>query len=632
MSLLPRDDSLPLADRERIDRLCLQFEDEWLAGGRPVLEPYARQIEMPAQGVLLYELLQMELEYRRGLGEQPQLDDYVPRFPRQAAEIRQAFHVAFQRKVMARFTPGARIGRYEVRRILGAGAFAVVYLAWDVALEREVAIKVPHRFLLSDDRARQRFLEEARTIASLRHPRIVALYDAAKLEDGTVYLVMQHVAGSSLRDVLRAQRLTPGEACAIAAGVADAMAAAHCAGVYHRDLKPGNILLDEQREPHVCDFGLAVQMTNQRERRGERAGTLSYMSPELLRGESHLLDGRADIWALGVILYEMLTGRVPFESPERKELCDEILRRDPRPPRQLDPRITRYQERICLRCLAKQPVHRYATAGDVAHDLRRASGPPRGSGLRPRIAALATTLLVALIGGAIWRWPGSTVSPAPQPLCGVLDLFVWDPEDPLRQGVSVDDARAVPLRRGDRLRLSVRLNQPAYIYLVWLDTRAGVLPVFPWEGGQWERRPPEETARTVLTLPTQQEAGWLMQTHQDGMESVLLLVRRSPLDSPFDLQSLLGPIAHGQLPRRASVAWFQDGLPRGGASSVAGRQDRDPQLGGTVGISDPLLRVQREMADVLRPHFELVLSASLPVADDSPAEKTSSDRPHLYQP
>ena len=284
--------------------------------------------------------------------------------------IRAAFETAYQREAVARFVPGTRIGRYEVRRMLGSGAFAIVYLAWDGQLEREVAVKVPHRFLLCDDQARQRFLEEARTIARLRHPRIVALHDAGKLDDGTIYLVMQHIAGSSLRDVLRAERLSLAESGEIAAKVADAMAAAHCAGVFHRDLKPGNILLDEDREPHVCDFGLAVQVENQRERQGECAGTLSYMPPEQLRGESHLLDGRADIWALGVIFYEMLTGRVPFEGQNPAQLCDEILHRDPRPPRQLDPRISRRQERVCLRCLAKQPAQRYPTAADVADELR----------------------------------------------------------------------------------------------------------------------------------------------------------------------------------------------------------------------------------------------------------------------
>ena len=230
-------------------------------------------------------------------------------------------------------------------------------------MQREVAVKVPHPARLDDVHARQRFVEEARAIARLEHPRIVAVYDASELEDGTVVLVMQYVAGPSLRQTLDAGPMPVAQACSLLADVADAVDAAHRAGVIHRDLKPSNILLDESLQPHVCDFGLALQESRQHECRGECAGTLAYMAPEQLRGESHQLDGRADIWAAGVILYEALTGRQPFQGRDRKELTEEIFTRDPRPPRQIDRRIGKLVERVCLRCLEKRPAHRYSNGG-----------------------------------------------------------------------------------------------------------------------------------------------------------------------------------------------------------------------------------------------------------------------------
>ncbi len=561
MSLVNREDSLSIVNREKIDRICLQFEDEWLNGRRPAIEPYLRQIHPAARPVLLGELLLLELDYRRSLKEEPSVADYVPRFPRCGEVIQFTFGEALKRPVPVRFVPGSRIGRYEVRRILGTGAFAIVFLAWDVQLEREVAVKVPHRFLLSDKSARQRFLDEARTIARLRHPRIVALYDVDELKDGTIYLVMQYVAGDSLRDVLRGGRLSPDEACQIAAKVADAMDVAHRAGVFHRDLKPGNILLDEQGEPHVCDFGLALQVENQRERQGECAGTWSYMAPEQIRGEAHQLDGRADIWALGVICYELLTGRLPFEGRNRQELSDEILHRDPRPPRQFDARISRRQESVCLRCLAKQPAQRYATAGDVADGLRvrDESRPLR----RVLLLAAALVLLLSLTCIISVVWVRSLADPhaAPLPTHGTIDLLVWGAHEADRQGVRVVDELALPLRTGDRLRVNVQLNQPAFIYVLWLDTHGTVLPIYPWPAGNWEPRSANERPRMCVSLPQQHDAGWMMQATEDGMETLLLLVRSSRLPREVDLPSLLSHIAHRSLAIRSHAVSFQDGQP-----------------------------------------------------------------------
>ena len=199
------------------------------------------------------------------------------------------------------------------------------------------------------------------------------------------FLVLEYVAGQTLHELYRQGRLEPRRLAGLVAAVAEAVHHAHTAGLVHRDLKPSNILIDPEGRPKVCDFGLAVDEEIQRLRRGEVAGTLPYMAPEQVRGETNRLDGRTDIWAIGVILYRGLTGALPFRGTTTAECFEEILGREPRPPRQFGDDIPRELERICLRCLSRQMSDRYLTAADLAGDLRRwlddaRTGPGRGAG------------------------------------------------------------------------------------------------------------------------------------------------------------------------------------------------------------------------------------------------------------
>jgi len=268
--------------------------------------------------------------------------------------------------------PPQRIGRFRILATLGTGGFGAVYLAHDEELDRKVALKVPRRDRFESESAVTRFLDEARRAAKLKHPGIVTVHDAGRAEDGTVFVVMELIEGQTLHDRLAKERLAPAEAAELIAQVADAVHYAHKQGLVHRDLKPANILIDAEGRPHVADFGLAVHEDEQRDRAGEVSGSASYMAPDQVRGEMHRHDGRVDVWALGVILYQLLAGRLPFGGKKPAEIFDEVLHRDPKPPRQIDDMIPVDLERICLKCLAKPVVDRFSTAADLAADLRKA--------------------------------------------------------------------------------------------------------------------------------------------------------------------------------------------------------------------------------------------------------------------
>jgi serine/threonine-protein kinase len=313
-----------------------------------------------------------------------------------------------------------RIAGYDVEAVLGRGGMGIVYKARHVRLNRPVALKM----LLAGENAcleeQERFFREAEAVASLQHANLVQVHDVGD-HDGRPYFTMDYIEGGSLAQKLLGAPLPAQQAAALLAILADAIQVAHQGGIVHRDLKPANILLTLDGIPKIADFGLARHFDtgSALTRAGERMGTPSYMAPEQALGKTDMIGPAVDIYSLGALLYELLTGRPPFRGETAAETELQVINQEPVPPSRLNHKVPRDLETICLKCLHKEPRRRYASAADLADDVRRfqrgESIAARPVGLperfakwvhrRPAAAALvgASSFFVAIIlAGMLW--------------------------------------------------------------------------------------------------------------------------------------------------------------------------------------------------------------------------------------
>jgi YVTN family beta-propeller protein len=286
---------------------------------------------------------------------------------------------------------GTEVAGYRIERLLGRGGMSVVYLAEHLRLGRNVALKLLAPELAHDDRFRERFLRESKLAASIDHPNVIPIYDADEA-DGALYIAMRYVSGTDLRQLLAEEgKLEPRRALSIVGQVAAALDAAHARGLVHRDVKPGNILVAAEEHVYLSDFGLTKQASSHSglTQTGQLVGTLDYVAPEQIEGRE--VDGRSDVYSLGWVLYECLAGAKPFARDTEVAVLWAHMHEVP--PKTGDAAV----DAVLTRAMAKSPGDRYATAGELAADARRASGISTGELTRPAPRRLLDRRLLALV-------------------------------------------------------------------------------------------------------------------------------------------------------------------------------------------------------------------------------------------
>ena len=401
---------------QRIDIACDEFETQWKQGQRPDIATHVEAVAQSDRPALVVELVRLDVDYRRLAGEKPEVADYIARYPQWEASIQRAFNensLTPTAHGFAATTPridlakgcnddttsqlqsiGTGVGGfsddalpaalpsiagYQIKGRLGAGGMGAVWRAMQLNTGREVALKTIRDSFASTE-ARLRFQREVELAARLDHPNIAQVFDSGR--DGDVdYYAMRLVRGQSLDKFVKSKHLNQKEILELMQVVCEAVQHAHQRGVIHRDLKPPNILVDEQGAPHVLDFGLAKAQIDQEEqtrdyatltREGVVAGTLAFMAPEQAAGRTNEVDTRTDVYTLGVILYRLLTENSPHEMEGSSlDIIRRIVDEDVRLPRHFAPSMNRDLEAILLKALSKDPAQRYGSASELGEDIGR---------------------------------------------------------------------------------------------------------------------------------------------------------------------------------------------------------------------------------------------------------------------
>jgi serine/threonine-protein kinase len=471
---------------EQLRRACAELSERLRAGEDCRAESFFDSYPALASSAEhALELILTEFAVRRELGQQPDPNAWCARFPQWREQLLHHFQL---RKILGdselpdpstvpRTPPatpdehpgppraGVRFAHYEVLEVLGRGGMGVVYKARDVVLGRAVALKMIRAGVLAEPEEVERFYREARAVASLSHPHIVPLYEIRRHEERH-YFTMAYAPGGSLAQQRPRLGADPRQTAALVEKIARAVHYAHTRGILHRDLKPGNVLLDERGEPLVSDFGLAKFLGADAEltQSGQRLGTPAYMAPELIAAEPSAATVQSDVWALGILLFELLAGQRPFTGKGFKEVSQQIQTSYPQL-RTLQPTLDRNLETVVLKCLEKEPARRYvsaeALAGDLARWLRgepvvaRPAGWPRKTWRTLRRHSLVTVASL-LLGAAILAVP--------------VAIHFADPERHLR---SIERK----LAEGEQVILIGESGPPD-----WFEPRAGQVGLIPPRG------------------------------------------------------------------------------------------------------------------------------------------------------
>lgn len=374
-------DQVAKIDRD-IDEICDRFESSWKEGGQPRIEDFLDKIDPIHQNRLFEELLSLEMEFERTRGEAPSWEEYKNRFPDRQDVLNRFFKSEF----LGNFTtqdqndsvngpvdqwaeaPPSFPGLTLISR-LGRGGMGTVYKAWQKNLQRYVALKATN---FVDDESLKRFRMEAGSIARLKHQNIVQIFDFGE-HAGRPFFIMEFVEGGTLAQRIAGRPISPWDAAILVETLARAVHFAHTNKLVHRDLKPSNILLTQDDIPKISDFGLVklMDVAGDATVSGRILGTPHYMAPEQSNGENRSIGPTTDIYALGAILYELLTGRPPYQGSSTAEVLLLVREKEPLSPRKLRYRLARDLETICLKCLEKPQRNRYQTAEELADELRR---------------------------------------------------------------------------------------------------------------------------------------------------------------------------------------------------------------------------------------------------------------------
>jgi serine/threonine protein kinase len=581
----------------QLDRVVDEFESAlvtWVkgAGPRPRLDDYLRDEDTRA--AYLAALAPYDLEYRRKADEDARLEDYLNRYP----EFRSTLFVFSGKEDPA---PGHRVGNFRLVEELGRGGMGVVFRATDEELNQPRAVKIVHRELARRPQPRERFLREAQALARIDHARVVRVLhvgEAGARGHEVPYLVMPLLEGEPLDCRLeRSGALAPAEVVRIGRGIAEGLKVVHEAGLIHRDVGPRNVWLRAgDDEVVLLDFGLArsddaaVRLTAT----GELMGTPAYMAPEQAAGTD--VDHRADLFALGGVLYQATTGRRPFPGQTIVEVLNAIANMRPDPPQAVNPAVPPALSALVMRLLEQDRERRPATAAEVVAELNTIAKGLRADSTaetvdhvperpptptrrrRPRalwvVGVLVIGVVVWLVFGGLGTGSGGpsggptdakeipAVNPIPIRYHGRIDVQVFRDVDGQKAPLRVSNRTALPLRLGDEFRIEATVDPPAFLYVVWVDPGHDITPVYPWDPEKgWGTRPPTEEQTGRLSLPSRARDRWRAPTAKPGVTTMVLLARPTPLDVPDD----------------AVRAWFEQlpelPLPSGGEHAAVWYDD-----------------------------------------------------------